>query len=95
MRDVRYDLHRALVEKETHLLGDLAPRASWIVPENNADDREQNENERRERKDRVVRERRPELGRLVIQPFRGGLLQELEGGAEEGTPRWIFFRHSR
>ncbi len=47
LRDVLDDLHSARVEKVTHLLRDLVPGARWIIPEDDPDDREQNENQRR------------------------------------------------
>jgi hypothetical protein len=56
----------------THLLGKLMPSISGIVAENHADDRKQNKDERRQRKNRVVRKRSAELRRLIVQPFLRG-----------------------
>src|SRR5204862_6179384 len=82
--DVGHDLHRALVEKVTRLLSDSAPSPRRIVAKKDADDREQDENKRRERENRVIGQGRTELGRFVVHPLGGRLFQELEGGAEKG-----------
>lgn len=80
------------------MFGDFAPRARGIVPEKKADDCEEDKNEGRQRKDCVVSEGRAELGRFVAQPFRGGLFEELESGAEKrlvfGHERLVFQKHS-
>ena len=54
LRDVLDHLNRARVEKIAHLLCDLVPGSRCTVPENDPDGSEQDENQRRERKDRVV-----------------------------------------
>ena len=59
----------ARIEEVTHLIGDPIPRAVRIVAKDDADDRKQDEDQRRERKDRVIGESRAELRRLVLQPL--------------------------
>src|SRR5207248_6803177 len=58
LRDVLHDLHGTGIEKIAHLLRDLVPRSRWIVPRDDPNDSEQNENQRRERKDCVICKRR-------------------------------------
>jgi hypothetical protein len=67
--NVLHDFQRAFIEKITHLLCEFAPGSSRIVAEDHTDDCEQNENERREGKNRVIRQRRTELRRFILQPL--------------------------
>jgi hypothetical protein len=48
LRDVLHHLHSARIEKVIHLLRDLIPGTRWIVPEDDPNDSEQNENQGRE-----------------------------------------------
>src|SRR5205814_893466 len=47
-RNVLHHLDRTFIEEITHLLGEFRPCTSGIVPEDHADNSEQNENECRE-----------------------------------------------
>lgn len=83
MSDVLHHLHRALVEKITHLFGDLAPCAGRIVPENQSHQGQQNEDERGEREHGVIGQGGAKLGRFVLHPFRGGLFKEIKDRPEK------------
>ena len=47
-RDVSHNIDRALIEKVPHLFGELLPCTGRIMAEDQADDREQQNDERRE-----------------------------------------------
>lgn len=69
-----YYLHSALVEKIAHLLRDPVPSACRIISENHAYSREQDKNQRRERKDRVIGKGGAQLRRIILHPFLKRLL---------------------
>src|ERR1041385_663369 len=83
LRDVAHDFNRTLIQKITQLLDHSIPRASRIVSKKHTDNRKKNQNQRRQRENCVIGERRSKLRSFVVDPLLGGLFKQSKDFAEK------------
>ena len=78
LRDVAHDRRGALIQKVAHLTRQFLPGPSGILLEKEADDCQEQENQRRERKHSLVGKSSSQLRCFVFKPFRKRLFQQTD-----------------